>query len=405
MVAGEPSGAERIRQLTDELAKTRRELASTQARLDRIADHPLWHVYEGMRNAPGIRQLLAPSRRRRDQRDELLTSAAAAAAPTLRSVPPSDADRDAFEARVTWIFGTGRSGSTWFLNLLGSHSDVVPMHEPWLGHHLAPYALFMHSPDDPDDFFSWMRRTFRDDPDYFFSMEFSDRWRPLLRELILQRLEDHVDYARPLRRSADPDLRLLIREPNASWAAETIIGLLPRSRMIFLVRDGRDVLDSLIDGYQPGGWLSERTPRVSVTAEKRAYFMESHATAWVETMEAVQRAFDAHRQEDRLLVRYEELLGDTPRVLNGVLRWLGLEASVKLVDEIVARHAFAGVPEDQKGRRRPKRAATPGLWREHFTANEQMRVERLMGAKLSQLGYGPGTNRVEGPARRTVPGA
>lgn len=383
--------AERVRELTDELAKKDRELLSMQARLDRILRNPLLRLYGRLRRLPGMQPLVAWRARRHWHEVAAMEPASSSDPAPTRTVVASDTDD--FEERITWIFGTPRSGSTWFLKLIGSHPDVVPMHEPWLGHHLAPFTLYMHHPEVSGDFFSWMRQTFRDDADYFFSMQFSDRWRPLLRDMILTRLQEHVGYAKPLRRASDPEVRMVIREPNASWAAETIMALLPRSRMIFLVRDGRDVLDSLVDGYQAGGWLSESTPKFTVTPERRRYFMESHAASWVQTMDAVGRAFEAHRPEDRLLVRYEELLDDTAGGLAGVLRWLGVQSSPQHIEDIVPRHAFSAGPETDRGRGRPKRAAMPGLWRENFTAEEQARVEEIMGSKLLQLGYVEASSR------------
>jgi hypothetical protein len=33
------------------------------------------------------------------------------------------------------------------------------------------------------------------------------------------------------------------------------------------------------------------------------------------------------------------------------------------------------------------RAATPGLWRENLTEDEQRTMDEIMGAKLAELGY------------------
>ena len=40
---------------------------------------------------------------------------------------------------------------------------------------------------------------------------------------------------------------LVVKEPNTSEAADTLVKLLPSSRVVFLVRDGRDVVDSMLD--------------------------------------------------------------------------------------------------------------------------------------------------------------
>ena len=48
----------------------------------------------------------------------------------------------------------------------------------------------------------------------------------------------------------------MIKEVDGSHAADVVMSLFPRSRMLFLVRDGRDVIDSLLDANSPVGWLT-----------------------------------------------------------------------------------------------------------------------------------------------------
>jgi len=43
--------------------------------------------------------------------------------------------------------------------------------------------------------------------------------------------------------------KIIIKEPHGSLAADTISECLPNSKIIILLRDGRDVLDSEVDGF------------------------------------------------------------------------------------------------------------------------------------------------------------
>ena len=52
---------------------------------------------------------------------------------------------------------------------------------------------------------------------------------------------------------------MVIKEVNGSHGADLVMSLFPRSKMIFLVRDGRDVLDSLLDANKEGGWMTKGT--------------------------------------------------------------------------------------------------------------------------------------------------
>jgi hypothetical protein len=102
---------------------------------------------------------------------------------------------------------------------------------------------------------------------------------------------------------------------------------------------------------------------------------------------ASQRAFESLPEEQRLLVRYEEMLSDTPTQLRRIVDWLGLELKDKNLETIVKRQAFESAPKDRRGPGRPMRAATPGLWRENLTEDEQRTMDEIMGAKLAELGY------------------
>ena len=107
---------------------------------------------------------------------------------------------------------------------------------------------------------------------------------------------------------ADP--AVVIKEPNGSHGADLIMALLPRARLIFLVRDARDVIDSLMDAMS-GGWLDEPHMGRLDTPEQRLAFARSEARVWLERTRAVERAFDAHDPELRWKLRYEDLRTDT----------------------------------------------------------------------------------------------
>ena len=49
----------------------------------------------------------------------------------------------------------------------------------------------------------------------------------------------------------------MIKEPNGSHGADVVMSILSRSRMIFQLRDGRDVIDSILHAHSGGGWLAE----------------------------------------------------------------------------------------------------------------------------------------------------
>ena len=80
------------------------------------------------------------------------------------------------------------------------------------------------------------------------------------------------------------------------------MSMFPRSKLVFLVRDGRDVVDSQTAANQPGTWLPVSGWK---TPEERHEFVRRRARAWVGDVASIERAFEAHPPELRRMVRYE----------------------------------------------------------------------------------------------------
>ena len=160
------------------------------------------------------------------------------------------------DERLLWIFGSPRSGSTWLLRMLTEHERIVPVNEPLIGVHLGlmlPDAVDLEVDLEALDSEGFMVRQLRaDNPDDFFAAEFRDVWLPALGELLRKRFAAHAQrYPRnPL------DAVLAIQEPNGSQSADLIMGAFPRSRFVFLLRDGRDVVDSILAASQPDTWAT-----------------------------------------------------------------------------------------------------------------------------------------------------
>ena len=163
------------------------------------------------------------------------------------------------------MFGSPRSGSTWLLNMLGTRTGITTIDEPGIGSHLGLFS--------PDVFVA-PARTFPPDKlrvndgrasnaNYFFADQFADVWRPGLRELMLDRFAAHIDREQPR------PSRCFIKEPNGSQAADLVMSLLPASRLLALVRDGRDVVDSQLDAYGENTWLGKWVGGRTLSADER----------------------------------------------------------------------------------------------------------------------------------------
>jgi hypothetical protein len=288
--------------------------------------------------------------------------------------------RRTIERQLVWIFGSPRSGSTWLLSMLNEHPRVVPVDEPLIGLHIAPFVA-----DRPGSFaedldidnFSFNRLA-AGGGGYFFSERFQNVWQPLLRDLIRGR------FAPVARRGGRKSL-VVIKEPNGSQAADMILRALPRSRLLFLLRDGRDVVDSEVAAFMAGSWMSARYPMIrGIEPHEREEFLVQAAYKWGWQTEVVQQAFAEH-PGPKLLMRYEDLLADTVKQLGDAFEWLGLEIDKAELAGIAERHSFQQVVDT--GPHRFHRAARPGDWRRNLSPAERALVEEAIGARLETLGY------------------
>jgi hypothetical protein len=316
-----------------------------------------------------------------------------------------DAD---IESRLVWIFGSPRTGSTWLLRMLiepwklarnatkielprgakrPSGRGVVPINESHLPMHLTPFQstrplrrLEVQPP--PSDL---IRNTARaEDPSYFFADQYEDVWRPGMRKLALERFRAQAERVAREHRLHDP--LVIIKEPNGSHGAEMTMSLLPRSRLIFLFRDGRDVLDSQL-AMRGSDQRVDRNMAEIVNDSQRDHFVKGHARLWVNSMSAVQSAYEAHPQELRLRLRYETLREKPLETLRELSGWLGLGRSDEELQRAVEAQAFENVPTELRGVTHGHRAATPGLWRKNLTEEDLAVFEEIAGEKLRELGY------------------
>jgi hypothetical protein len=164
------------------------------------------------------------------------------------------------------------------------------------------------------------------------------------------------------------------------------MSLLPSSRLIFLLRDGRAVIDSLLDARGAEGWIRAPNMDMSDPAGRVAY-VRRQARLWLNGTNAVQSAYAAHPEDLRWTVRYEDLRANTRDALRPLAAWLGLASDDAALREAVEANAFEAIPRRLRGPGTPRRSATPGLWRKNMTAPEQEAMEAIIGPKLRELGY------------------
>ena len=270
--------------------------------------------------------------------------------------------------------------------MLADHRQVVAINEPLIGMYLGPFMADLPGADpaalDLSTF--TLRHVRRDNGHHFFAETFRDVWSPGLARLMLERFTAQAE-----RQSQVPlaDAAVVIKEPNGSQSADIIMETLPESRLLFLLRDGRDVVDSELAANTAGAWAVDEFPGLrGIENSERIEFCRQASYKWLWRTQIVEAAFDSH-PGPKMLVKYEDLRADPRSHYRAIVDWIGLDVSDDELDAVLQEHSFEAIPESERGEQKFYRSAKPGGWSDNLTPQEQATVEKVIGAKLKELGY------------------
>lgn len=140
-------------------------------------------------------------------------------------------------ANLIWIFGTARTGSTWLGSMMEELENHAHWREPYVGDLFGSY--YQKLPEN------------RARSQHHILGRHRKAWLRSVRNFVLEGA-----------RARFPELGekgyLIIKEPHGSHGAPLLMEALPESRMIFLIRDPRDVAASALDARKKGSWVYER---------------------------------------------------------------------------------------------------------------------------------------------------
>jgi len=279
-------------------------------------------------------------------------------------------EEDQLEKNLVWIFASPRSGTQWLGTQLLEYNTVVN-HGPSLGLHVgALHGGFNNKIVRLIEFRG-------DEPDYFLSKKYKDVWSYFLRKLILNRL--YAQYHTLTK-------KIIIPDPEGSIGADIVTNCVPNSKAIILFRDGRDVVDSIIDAAKPGSWHVKSRGVEPVTPKNRIKRIGYASRRWVRQVEILEDVFE-NKLKNSMKIKYEDLRRNTLEELEKIYHFIGIEISKEKLEEIISKHSFENISKDQKGSGKVTRSASPGKWRENFSDEEKNIMLEFMGDTLKRLGY------------------
>lgn len=289
--------------------------------------------------------------------------------PRLKELSPEQ--ESSLEKNLVWIFASPRSGTSWLGTQLLSY-QTISLNEPQLGVHIG-----MREPTIRDRI---VRRIeiFQNEPDYFFSNQYKDTWNFYLRKLLLNRIFAQVQ---------DVTKRVIIKEPSGTMGSDILAQCVPKSKIILMIRDGRDVIDSKIDQFQKDSWAVKNYDVTPLPPKRRQSEIKYQAELWVKLIEVVTKTFNKHPKELRLIVKYESLRNNTFEELKKIYNFIGIKIPKSELEKIVNKYSFENIPQEQKGKGKITRSATPGKWKDNLSEKELSIMKKIMSKTLQKFGY------------------
>jgi hypothetical protein len=272
--------------------------------------------------------------------------------------------------RLLWIFGSPRSGTTWLASMMGDMPGHEMWNEPLVG------ALF-------GNFYEGFNGD-RQGRDFILAPALRDVWLPFVRAMVLTGAA--ARYEQPSESGY-----IVVKEPHGCQGAVLITQALPESRMIFLVRDPRDVASSKLDSQRQESWTGSKSRRwkgrekpVGTADRNPDVFIRKHMRTYVRDISVAKRAYESHAGPKTLL-KYEELREDALGVMTRMYAELQVPVAREELAPVVERHSWEEVPAEKKGPGHFHRKATPGAWSEDLTKRQVEIVEEIAGPILAEF--------------------
>ncbi|MCA9055336.1 MAG: sulfotransferase, partial [Planctomycetaceae bacterium] len=295
-----------------------------RSQVTRIWGDSVYHFGGPASCLDAIRSALADDAERRDRvtrarritiNEHLYEHRAASLIAQLRDDERQRLTRGVPEERVAWIIGSGRTGSTWLAEMLGDLPLFRRWHEPYFG------RFVKYLEERPEEL---------DRPSSFFARRHQRVWVEGLRTMFFDMVQDrYPQFGRHA---------LAVKEVNTPELYRWLGTLFPTSKIVWLVRDPYDVLDSYLDLQKPGSWNqrfgNSEAPLSPANVRRTAEHIRSCTLDGLE-------AYEAAAPECRLRISYEELLSDPVRSLQACGDLTGVPVDTADAEAAVEAHRFS----------------------------------------------------------------
>ena len=267
---------------------------------------------------------------------------------------------ESLQGPPVFITGTGRSGTSWTLDLFDRQPEVCAIFETWLLTQTRGLTAVLSQPHWHPDYYA-ERLEVSGTPHATVQLVDYETAVRELGELIASWL------MRPVR----PEHRFLVEKGPMDIAATAT--MFPDARFVHVIRDGRDVSLSVEAGAR------------SWAPAMRGGGVTDRARHWRRTVEEIR----SHRErlgERYFEIRFEDLRRDFDPTVRGLFEFAGTPSDDGAVERAREQTDLSSYSEEsRKSGFRGK--GSVGGWRERFTRRDAVEFERAAGALLVELGY------------------
>jgi len=291
-----------------------------------------------------------------------------------------------------FIFGHARSGTTLLARLTRLHPEV---HCNWQAHFFTRRPLLKSLVDTPEAE-EWLKRK-------------SNRWNRGgdLSPLVLRAAADFI-----LEREAAEKGKRIVGDKSPSslihgQAVRDLAAVYPDGRLVYIVRDGRDVLISerfrnfveesrYLTSEDRGILAALRKDHTPFTDGRRSIFTESFlrrvSKGWVANLAETEAEGRRLFGKKYFSLRYEDLIADPLAELQRLWKFLGAQSPAKSI-HIAIRAEMSTNPDEEWQARRNEEIASflpkghAGNWRTLFTSRDREIFKELAGETLVKWKY------------------
>lgn len=280
-----------------------------------------------------------------------------------------------------FIVGLPRSGTTWVQHLLNHHPDIICRGESHFFNLLFPQVQ--------QCFQNYNKEVLQQGGIIAHLKEYGGHVESLNYEvddthLVLLYCISLVFQKWIITDADNSALVLGEKTPDSILHLNLINSLLPQSKIIHVIRDGRDCATSNWF-FNLSGMKNNRVP-----AESFEDFVSKEMKKWTTSINMAQAV--GNNIGDRYTeVRYEELLDQPSIVMSRMLRFLGVDNDQEIIEKCIGNASFekmgSGPSQGSENSTFFLRKGVSGDWKEHFNQDLSKQAWSIAGDLLESLGY------------------